>query len=225
MSLVSQTSLPAARSAADQRDEVVDRRDALFRETGWQQCQRVALGTAWSLLPRRIGKLWPLTRVWLSDLMAPATGFPDAEVRGRQRGLRRDGSRPLAGDPDRRLSARALPQGTFRSAQMGIAERALRPLLRRVSHLTPHPLDHAAGQVQCHLRSRLRGGDQGLRRAALRPLAFDLDHAAHHAQLRRALRRGLRPLLRGVEQGRRAGRRRLRRRAWRRLRHRVAILP
>ncbi len=80
MSLVSQTSLPAARSAADQRDEVVDRRDALFRETGWQQCQRVALGTAWSLLPRRIGKLWPLTRVWLSDLMAPATGLPDAEV-------------------------------------------------------------------------------------------------------------------------------------------------
>ena len=80
MSLASQTSLPAARSAAAPRDEVVDRRAALFRETAWQQCQRVALGTAWSLLPRRIGKLAPLTRVWLSDLVTPVTGLPDAEV-------------------------------------------------------------------------------------------------------------------------------------------------
>ena len=36
---------------AEQRAEIVDRRDALFRETAWQKCQRVALGTAWSLLP------------------------------------------------------------------------------------------------------------------------------------------------------------------------------
>jgi leucyl/phenylalanyl-tRNA--protein transferase len=56
------------------------KRDALFRETIWQQCRRVTLGAAWSLLPRRIGSLVPLARVWLSDLLAPATELPGAEV-------------------------------------------------------------------------------------------------------------------------------------------------
>jgi leucyl/phenylalanyl-tRNA--protein transferase len=58
----------------------VDRREALFRETSWETCRRVALGTAWSLLPRRIGTLWSLTRVWLADLFTPAEGLPDPEV-------------------------------------------------------------------------------------------------------------------------------------------------
>jgi leucyl/phenylalanyl-tRNA--protein transferase len=79
LSLLSQTSLQTAH-AAGRPAEIADRRDALFRETIWQKCQRVALGTAWSLLPRRIGKLAPLTRVWLSDLMTPAEGLPDPDV-------------------------------------------------------------------------------------------------------------------------------------------------
>lgn len=79
MSLLSQTSLQTAH-AAGRPVEIADRRDALFRETIWQRCQRVALGTAWSLLPRRIGKLAPLTRVWLADLMAPTEGLPDPDV-------------------------------------------------------------------------------------------------------------------------------------------------
>ncbi len=61
--------------------EIMDRRAALFRETAWDKCQRVALGTMWSLRPRRVGKLLPLARVWLSDLVAPQGGVPDPEVR------------------------------------------------------------------------------------------------------------------------------------------------
>ena len=80
MSRVGQTSLQAAQAPANQRTEIADRRDALFRETAWQKCQRVALGTAWSLLPTRIGKLLPLTRLWLSDLVAPRKDLPDAEI-------------------------------------------------------------------------------------------------------------------------------------------------
>jgi leucyl/phenylalanyl-tRNA--protein transferase len=80
LSRVGQTSLQAAPAPANQRAEIADRRDALFRETAWQKCQRVALGTAWSLLPTRIGKLLPLTRLWLSDLVAPRKDLPDAEI-------------------------------------------------------------------------------------------------------------------------------------------------
>jgi leucyl/phenylalanyl-tRNA--protein transferase len=80
LSRVGQTSLQTAPAPANQRAEIADRRDALFRETAWQKCQRVALGTAWSLLPTRIGKLLPLTRLWLSDLVAPRKDLPDAEI-------------------------------------------------------------------------------------------------------------------------------------------------
>ena len=80
MSLISQTSLQTAHSRANKWDEIADRRDALFHETAWEACRRVALGTAWSLLPRRAGNLWPLTRVWVSDLIAPPGGLPDPEV-------------------------------------------------------------------------------------------------------------------------------------------------
>jgi leucyl/phenylalanyl-tRNA---protein transferase len=80
MSLVSQNSLASAHVPLDQRAEIADRREALFRETGWERCRRVALGTVWSLMPRRVAKLWPLARVWLSDLLNPHKILPDAEV-------------------------------------------------------------------------------------------------------------------------------------------------
>jgi hypothetical protein len=80
MSLVSQTSLASAHVPIDKRAEIADRREALFRETAWERCRRTALGTVWSLMPRRVGKLWPLARVWLSDLLNPRKILPDAEV-------------------------------------------------------------------------------------------------------------------------------------------------
>ena len=85
MSLASQISPQATREGAADRAgkhaEIMDRRTALFRETALERCRRVALGTVWSLRPRRVGKLWPLARVWLSDLVAPRRGVPDPEVR------------------------------------------------------------------------------------------------------------------------------------------------
>jgi leucyl/phenylalanyl-tRNA--protein transferase len=40
--------------------------------------QRVALGTAWALMPKRAGQLVPLTRVWVSDLVSGGSDLPDA---------------------------------------------------------------------------------------------------------------------------------------------------
>jgi leucyl/phenylalanyl-tRNA---protein transferase len=67
-------------SQRDEHAENANRRDALFQESALQTCQRVLLGTAWSLLPRRIGNLLPLARVWLSDLVAPSNELPSAKV-------------------------------------------------------------------------------------------------------------------------------------------------
>ena len=101
VSLASQISPQAthegAADRAGQRAEIMDRRTALFRETAWETCQRVALGTMWSLLPRRVGQLWPLTRLWLSDLLAPKRELPDPNVppgRGEFAGMVRDLTTP-----------------------------------------------------------------------------------------------------------------------------------
>jgi leucyl/phenylalanyl-tRNA--protein transferase len=63
-----------------ERASLMQRRDALFRESAPETCRRVVLGTAWALLPRRIGQLLPLTRLWLADLVRPACGLPDPKV-------------------------------------------------------------------------------------------------------------------------------------------------
>lgn len=62
------------------RNPVEDRRFALFRETPLEICQRVALGTAWALRPRRVGKLLPLAQLWLADLMAGKRKLPGHEA-------------------------------------------------------------------------------------------------------------------------------------------------
>jgi leucyl/phenylalanyl-tRNA---protein transferase len=72
--------VPAAAAPVLVRNEIMERRAALFQESTLEICQRVALGTAWALRPRRVGELWPLSRLWLSDLMAPKRGLPDLDV-------------------------------------------------------------------------------------------------------------------------------------------------
>lgn len=56
-----------------------DRRVALFRETPLERIERVALGIAWALQPKRIGGLPALARLWLADLIASQPGLPDPE--------------------------------------------------------------------------------------------------------------------------------------------------
>jgi leucyl/phenylalanyl-tRNA---protein transferase len=60
-------------------DDRAMRRAELFRETPLETLERWALGTAWALKPGRIGGLPGLTRVWLTDLVAPRRGLPDPE--------------------------------------------------------------------------------------------------------------------------------------------------
>jgi leucyl/phenylalanyl-tRNA---protein transferase len=86
VSLASQISPQAAPAGAPdragKRAATIDRRTALFRESAGDKWRRVALGTVWSLRPKRIGKLLPLARVWLSDLVAPRRGVPEADAHG-----------------------------------------------------------------------------------------------------------------------------------------------
>jgi leucyl/phenylalanyl-tRNA--protein transferase len=75
-----QMARPALAREARERTAILLKRDALFRETALEKCQRVLLGTAWALRPMRISKLWPLARLWLADLMSPAHSLPDANI-------------------------------------------------------------------------------------------------------------------------------------------------
>jgi hypothetical protein len=49
----------------------------MFCETLAERIERVALGTAWALQPRRIAGLRALGGLWLSELLAPVEGLPD----------------------------------------------------------------------------------------------------------------------------------------------------
>jgi len=66
----------------DTTPHVNHRRAALFRETPFALCERVALGTAWALKPKRIGNLAPLARLWLADLFSGNRELPEAEALG-----------------------------------------------------------------------------------------------------------------------------------------------
>ena len=82
MSLTSQISPQAkhvpASGGAQNRTATVDRRAALFRESLWETCQRVALGAAWALRAKRVANLLPLARVWLNDHVDSQQGLPDS---------------------------------------------------------------------------------------------------------------------------------------------------
>jgi leucyl/phenylalanyl-tRNA--protein transferase len=59
------------------RDEVAERRAALFRETVQERLERWTLGSAWALHPKRIGNLPALARLWIIDPTASPGGLPD----------------------------------------------------------------------------------------------------------------------------------------------------
>jgi leucyl/phenylalanyl-tRNA---protein transferase len=53
------------------------RRDALFQETFTETLQRIALGTAWSLQPKRIDRLLPLAKLSIAHIFEPSDVLPD----------------------------------------------------------------------------------------------------------------------------------------------------
>ena len=56
-----------------------DRRATLFRESLRDRAERLTLGLAWALMPRRIGGLPSLGRMWIEELMAPDFALPDPQ--------------------------------------------------------------------------------------------------------------------------------------------------
>lgn len=61
-------------------DSLKQRRDTLFRETPAEMLQRVVLGTAWSLQPKRIDRLLPLARLSIAHLFEPDDTLPDLKT-------------------------------------------------------------------------------------------------------------------------------------------------
>ena len=57
-----------------------DKRAALFRETPFETCERVVLGTAWALRPKRIAVLAPLSRLWIAHLFGGSRAVPRADA-------------------------------------------------------------------------------------------------------------------------------------------------
>lgn len=62
--------------------DVQARRAALFRESPRDIAERIALGTAWSLKPKRIKALPGLARVWLRDTFRSDSELPDPRKAG-----------------------------------------------------------------------------------------------------------------------------------------------
>ena len=56
-----------------------DRRALLFRESLGEKASRIALGLAWSLMPRRLSGLPNLARLCFHELLAPDYALPDPE--------------------------------------------------------------------------------------------------------------------------------------------------
>jgi len=61
---------------------IAARRAALFRESLAGRLERYALGTAWALMPKRIGGLPGLAKMWTRELLAPDHALPDPDAAG-----------------------------------------------------------------------------------------------------------------------------------------------
>jgi len=59
-------------------DAAAERRAALFRETPFEMLERIVLGSAWALQPKRLKDWPPFLRMRLADRSAPPR-LPDPE--------------------------------------------------------------------------------------------------------------------------------------------------
>lgn len=93
------------------------RREALFRETAGERLRRIALGTAWSLKPKRIGRLAQLLRLSVAHLLDPDTALPDLT------GMPDAGELVgIADDLSPETLAEAYPRGLFPHSHFGPAK-------------------------------------------------------------------------------------------------------
>lgn len=89
-------------------------RDVLFRETPLERAERVTLGTAWALQPKRIGGLAALARLWLTDLVTMRRDLPDP-----QRAFNAGGLCGIARDVSPSTVIEAYRRGLFTFAHYG----------------------------------------------------------------------------------------------------------
>jgi leucyl/phenylalanyl-tRNA---protein transferase len=137
--------LSAAPGSVAGRDRAEARRACLFRETPFQICERMLLGTAWALKPGRIGTLRPLARMWLASLVAPSRGLPDAGALAETCELA-----GIAPDLSVPTLLAAYRQGLFPHGHVG-APKWLSPAKRGVLHLDNF-------RISSRLRSMMRQG-------------------------------------------------------------------
>jgi leucyl/phenylalanyl-tRNA---protein transferase len=90
------------------------RRAELFRETLSERLERLVLGLAWALKPKRIGGLPALASLWLADLIAPDYELPDP-----QRTLNADGLCGMVHDVSVATLLTAYERGLFTFAHIG----------------------------------------------------------------------------------------------------------
>ena len=98
------------------RPDRVARREVLFRETLPETLQRVLLGTAWSLHPKRIDRLLPLAKLSLAHLLEPSDALPDLTTPGA------DELVGIAGDLSVVTLAKAYARGLFPHSHFGPAK-------------------------------------------------------------------------------------------------------
>jgi leucyl/phenylalanyl-tRNA--protein transferase len=79
--LLPQATLGRIDDAAAPQSGTSIRRQQMFRESLSDKCERVALGTAWSLHPKRIEKLLPLARIWIKAIFEPDFELPDVAAK------------------------------------------------------------------------------------------------------------------------------------------------
>jgi leucyl/phenylalanyl-tRNA---protein transferase len=90
------------------------RRAELFRETLSERFERLVLGLAWPLKPKRIGGLPALASLWLADLIAPDYDLPDPH-----RILHADGLCGMVHDLSVATLVTAYERGLFTFAHIG----------------------------------------------------------------------------------------------------------
>lgn len=69
-------------SIAPDMPDAAARRAALFRESPRDIAERIALGLVWATMPKRIGRLPNVTRVWLRDRLGGSKALPDPRMAG-----------------------------------------------------------------------------------------------------------------------------------------------
>ncbi len=177
-----------AASALNGRSEAIttDRRPSAYRESPVQTAKRVCLGTAYSLSKNGPRNLMPYWRRCLVECIHPQPELPDPE-----QPFDRDARVGLVHDLSVPTLTKAYRRGLFIGGHFGKFA-WISPPRRCVQFLDEFRMSKRLrrlmrrGQYSVTFDRDFEGVIKGLRQPPRRPLARDLDFAAHHPRLCRA---------------------------------------